>query len=306
LVLFFKKEPLPSRLAFLHESKSTTIGITPNFAGRRVVDIDNRMIAEYVNARVGTVKNATVQRDLTALSSLLPACNAWGGLDGTNPAKSFDRTIIRAPRLDINPPTEAEVAVMLSYAPPGMASVLRFLAATGCRAQEAAQLERRSIDWQAGTVTLCKTKTCARTIRFATPGGDCTSVLADTVPSLASGFVFRSREYSSYRRLSTGFWQVRERAEATELGAGRTFRPFRVPDRRHAFALRWLRAGGSIFDLSKHLGHTSVLTTEGYASLLTSDERATIRIEGRKVATLMDTAAKWAQRIRIHSGLVNA
>ena len=36
---------------------------------------------------------------------------------------------------------------------------------------------------------------------------------------------------------------------------------------------RWLKAGGSIYDLSRHLGHTSVKTTEIYLGHLTGDEQ---------------------------------
>jgi integrase/recombinase XerD len=41
---------------------------------------------------------------------------------------------------------------------------------------------------------------------------------------------------------------------------------------RHLFAVEALRAGMGIYALSKHLGHTSVKTTEIYLSFLTGDE----------------------------------
>jgi integrase/recombinase XerD len=52
--------------------------------------------------------------------------------------------------------------------------------------------------------------------------------------------------------------------EAREKKAKRPFRRFRVPDFRHGFAIRSLRAGMDICSLSRHLGHTSVKTTEIY------------------------------------------
>jgi hypothetical protein len=42
-----------------------------------------------------------------------------------------------------------------------------------------------------------------------------------------------------------------------------------VHDLRHGFAIRWLRARGDIYRLSRHLGPTSVKTYLGY---LTDDE----------------------------------
>ncbi|WP_256138145.1 tyrosine-type recombinase/integrase [Komagataeibacter swingsii] len=53
---------------------------------------------------------------------------------------------------------------------------------------------------------------------------------------------------------------------------GVPFTRFHIHDLRHAFAIRWLKAGGDIYHLSRHLGHTSVKTTEIYLSALTADE----------------------------------
>ncbi|HEX3991602.1 MAG TPA: site-specific integrase, partial [Acetobacteraceae bacterium] len=52
------------------------------------------------------------------------------------------------------------------------------------------------------------------------------------------------------------------------------FRAFRVHDLRHAFAIRWLREGGDIYNLSLHLGHTSLKTTEIYLGHLSAREQA--------------------------------
>lgn len=52
----------------------------------------------------------------------------------------------------------------------------------------------------------------------------------------------------------------------------REFTGFRFHDLRHWFAVEWLKAGRSIYDLQKHLGHTSVSTTEIYLEFLTVDE----------------------------------
>nr|WP_246024414.1 site-specific integrase [Azospirillum ramasamyi] len=47
-------------------------------------------------------------------------------------------------------------------------------------------------------------------------------------------------------------------------GVGTSFRPFRCHDLRHSFAVRALQNGLDICALSKHLGHSSVKTTEIY------------------------------------------
>jgi integrase/recombinase XerD len=61
-----------------------------------------------------------------------------------------------------------------------------------------------------------------------------------------------------------------EKAEAKE---GRTFARFRIHDLSHRFAVWWFKYSGNIYLLSKHLGHTSVTTTEIYLDFLTEEER---------------------------------
>jgi integrase/recombinase XerD len=52
------------------------------------------------------------------------------------------------------------------------------------------------------------------------------------------------------------------------------FRGFRFHDLRHRHAVDWFKSRGSIYDLQKRLGHTSVKTTEIYCAYPTSDEPA--------------------------------
>ena len=52
---------------------------------------------------------------------------------------------------------------------------------------------------------------------------------------------------------------------------------FRRHDLRHRFAVDYLRAGGSIYDLQQILGHASIRTTEDYLRFLTPDEQRTAK-----------------------------
>jgi integrase len=69
------------------------------------------------------------------------------------------------------------------------------------------------------------------------------------------------------------------------------FRPFRVHDLRHAFAIRWLRAGGDIYHLSLHLGHTSLKTTEVYLGHLSAREQAVAQNRAQSVPPVVQTVA---------------
>ncbi len=76
--------------------------------------------------------------------------------------------------------------------------------------------------------------------------------------------------------------RVMARCEAESI----FFTRFRIHDLRHAFAIRWLKAGGDIYRLSRHLGHTSVKTTEIYLSALTADELDRVMHVGTKDGTV--------------------
>lgn len=246
------------------------------FGPLRLSQISTRTIAQFVSSRTGTVSNATIRRDLTALSRLLAACTAWGWLSD-NPAKAFDRTIVKERKRTIELPTDADIAFVLALAPPAMRAIVRLLAETGMRENEAVTLERRDVDWGARRITLVRTKSSRpRALQWATPGGDAGTVLpaADDAPD---GFLFPSREGEAYRNFPTHFGKVMRLAVERAAKEGVPFRRWRAHDLRHRFAVQWLRAGGDIYRLSRHLGHTSVRTTEIYLDHLTEDELDAIR-----------------------------
>jgi integrase len=290
-VVRWSTEVLPSSVkpAVQRRYLASIAMLDPVFGELRLAQITTRTIANYVSSRSGKVSNATIRRDLTALSRLLSACCAWGWLD-TNPAKAFDRSICAEPKRVFRPPTPEEFATLLTYAPAGMQPVLRFLDQTGCRLDEGAHLQRHGIDWEKRVITV-HGKTGPRAIAFSTSGGDVTPILAAAVPHVRSPYVFRNRDGQPYKQMSTNYQEVVGRAIYAEAEAGRTFRKFRIHDLRHGFAIRWLRNGGSIYELKDHLGHTTVSTTEIYLRYLTHGEQeqaksrtdaTKIRLSGRK------------------------
>ena len=243
----------------------------PAFRGLRMSEITTATISDYLAARAGKVSNRTLHNDLTALSRLLSACVAWGWRQD-NPARFYDRTLVRVVKEPIQPPTEADLAQVLAMAPPGMAAVLRLLDASGMRENEAVTLERPEVDWRVGQITLLRTKTNRpRVIDWRTPGGDAGEVLIQHKNRI--GHLFVSEQGETYKNFAANFVQLRNRVAAAAKKDGRPFRPFRVHDLRHGFAIRWLKRGGGIYQLQKHLGHSSIKTTEGYLAYLTAEEQ---------------------------------
>jgi integrase len=240
-----------------------------------VAAISSRTIASYISSRAGKVSNSTIRRDLTALSRLLSACVSWGWITD-NPARSFDRSIVRQKVATLVIPTDAELDTVLKACPIGMRPVLRLLDQTGMRENEAVTLAASDVDWVARQIKLSKTKTNRpRALNWTTPGGDAAPVLEPL--SATVGPLFPSRSGEPYAGFATSYGQVLRRVAEREAKAETGFRRFRAHDLRHRFAIRWLKNGGDIFRLSRHLGHTSVRTTEMYVRHLTDDEMDKVR-----------------------------
>ncbi len=253
--------------------------LDPVFGRLSLAEITPERIAHYISTRAGKVTNATIRRDLTALSRLLSACIAWGWLT-ENPARSFDRSIIRHKAAPLALPSDAELATVIKAAPEGMRPIIRLLAATGMREAEAVNLAARQIDRERRQIVLTHTKNGrVRRLAWSTPGGDAGPIL-DALTA-ADGPLFANRDGDPYRNFATNFGAVIRRVMAREAKAGRPFQRFRAHDLRHRFAVRWLKAGGDLHRLSRHLGHTSVMTTEGYLRHLTDDELDAIDIAER-------------------------
>ena len=233
--------------------------LDPHFRGLFLDQITKRTIADYVAARTKAgATNATIRRDLTALSTILECANTWGWLEA-NPAKDYNRRVIRERREPIRPPTDAQVGDLIARCPKGFGDVIKFLSLTGMRQAEALTLTWADIDFQAGTITLRKTKTSRpRTIDMETVVGLATSAIKSRPRHISSPFVFWHGEGQPYRNFASRFKQY------VNGKKGQKPLEFRCHDLRHKFAIDWLKAGGGIYDLSRHLGHSSVKTTEIY------------------------------------------
>lgn len=258
------------------------------FGGKRLDEIGRQEIAAFVRSRkkgyqrplegggstpVPPVTNATIRRDLTAMSSVFRAAVA-AGMTTVNPAKEWDRGIIKERRMVFVPPTLAEIDTVLSYASShgNFRHLIAFAAQTGVRLNEAAGVEWAEVRLDRGEILLPRTKAGRpRIVALNTPGGDAQSIIATLPRHLRSGFLFwHGVGGERYNYASENFRDLISKTVAGEAVHGRPFRRFRFHDLRHAFAVRWLQAGGDIYALSRHLGHTSVKTTEIYLGYVDS------------------------------------
>lgn len=226
--------------------------LDPFFADLYVDEITRRKVSDYISARrKAGATNATIRRDLTALSRILACCVAWGWRDD-NPAREFDRSIIRERRDPIKPPTDEQIAAVVAKCQPMVAALVLFLAQTGMRQEEAVGLEWPQVDLVRREVTLLKTKTSRP--RVVTLSPEAVGTIVGTPRHITSPYVFWHGDGQRYVEFSSRFHAICKAAG----------QHFRCHDLRHRFAIEWLKAGGDIYKLSRHLGHSSVKTTEIY------------------------------------------
>jgi integrase len=218
----------------------------PYFEGRSLPDINTKMIGDYVASRqAASASNATIRRDLTTLSRVLSYASSRG-MVAANVADDYDRTQVRERRVAIRAPSDAAIeAAARAVEPvmPQMAALLRFLRANGLRSGEA--LRAVWEDVAGGVLTIHETKSGrVRAIDVsALPSGGPGGRL---FPDLPEDSLTLAGRWSWLRRKCPGLPR------------------FRLHDLRHAYAIAEIVRGRDIYDLSRHLGHTSVKTTEVY------------------------------------------
>lgn len=259
--------------------------ISPLLKGLFLDQIKRRNVADFVSARKAAgATDATIRRDLTALSSILRSAVSWGWID-QNVAKQWDRSTLGESSGEIHRLHPRSFDMVMAECPPAFAALLRFLLNTGMRLEEGCSLTWRNVDKTAGTAFIAKTKThMPRTIELEP---EALKIVAAQPTSLASPYVFTHGGGGRYVSPSGFFQKIRDRAQQKAQENEVEFRPFRIHDLRHEFAARWLEKGGAIYDLSRYLGHQSVSTTERHYLRFVPTGKIVVarRLEGTKSGT---------------------
>lgn len=245
--------------------------VAPYLEDLYVDEIDRKKIAQVVSARLlDEVTNATIRRDLTAISSVLSCCVAWGWAE-ENAAKAYDRSVIKERRAPIALPEEDSIDFVVALAPGNFARLIRHAQYTGMREEEIGSLERPQISEKLQQITLTKTKTSRP--RVVPMDERAAGTVLGTTRYLHSQVVYWHGEGVRYANIASRFAEIMGRAEQLAEEQERPFRRFRFHDLRHWYAVDYLRRGGNIYTLQKILGHSSIKTTELYLDYLSPDEQ---------------------------------
>jgi len=152
---------------------------------------------------------------------------------------------------------------------------VRFLDLTGMREREGFELRHDQIEKDMSGATLGKGTKRDR-VRFVPFTSTAAGIVAGIPRHIKSPYVFWHGNGEPYRNVASRHAQIRTKKCVQErLGVTPTFSLHHL---RHRFAVRYLKEGGSIYDLQIILGHDSVKTTEIYLDFLDPEtRRRTIR-----------------------------
>ncbi|MGU3496129.1 tyrosine-type recombinase/integrase [Xanthobacteraceae bacterium A53D] len=247
-----------------------------HFSTRPIAEIGKDEINRFVTARRGDgVTNATIRRDLQAISSLFDFAEDEGWREG-NPALDKMRRL-KEHRDPIVLPDEADYDFVLGRLQQGHAEMLRAARATGMRQDELARAERRHFNAANSSLLVRGKGNKQRTISLSPLaveifGRQSTALTCQNIfhhagkPITQAAFIFS---------------RARRAAQKAAQKSGTAFRGFRFHDMRHLYAVEFLRGGGDIYTLKEHLRHSSVKTTEMYLEFLTPEEAEVAKRGGR-------------------------
>lgn len=233
-----------------------------------VDEINVKTIAKIVRERrAAGVTNATINRDLTAASSVLRYCCAQGWRDD-NPAKAYDRGVTREARDPIVLPLKEDIDTVVAHATGNFGRLIRNAQYTGMRKQENATLEWSDIRDRAADLSRTKTSK-PRSVPYDDRAW---GTLEGTPRHIKTKCVFWHQDgdyVGPYRSVTSNFKQLVTRLHKEK----KISRKFTFHHLRHWFAVDYLRRGGNIYALQIELGHSSIKTTELYLAFLTPDEQ---------------------------------
>ena len=245
--------------------------LTPLLNGKYLDEVDGRLVSEIIRTRqsVDDVSNATIKRDLTALSSVLTYAIGQDWIE-SNPVLPKLR-FIKERRDPIVLPRAEDVQKIIARAPGLFATLIRAALATGCRQDELAKARWSQLDLKAKRLTVVGKGNKTRVIDLEPFGG--TEVFASLPTGIGDAPLFWHDDGQPYSTVASRFGFLMRQLVKRD----KTFRRFRFHDLRHLHAVEWLRSGRSIYSLQQRLGHGSIQVTEGYLKYLPGDDQHVVK-----------------------------
>lgn len=243
--------------------------LEPTIGGKTLGEITVKLLNIYVDARMAAgVTNATIKRDLVALSQVLKFAIRRGYTE-SNAAFIVMKGFKERKHL-IYLPEPAHIQMVLDRLPAGIAKMALAAWRTGCREGELIAATESAVDHGRKQFTVVGKRNKRRTIDLTPFDGYEVFV---TRSGIGETPLFPKEDGGVYKSMPVRFAECVQSVEKRAAKEGISFRPFRFHDLRHRHAVDWLKDGRSIYDLQQRLGHSSVKTTEIYLDFITGDEK---------------------------------
>lgn len=257
---------------------------TPILGSYNIDKIDGRAIVELISYRSRQKASpATIRRDLTAISQVLEYAEFMEWREG-NPTLSKRRQL-KERRDPIVLPQHDAIETIIAEAPQMFGDMIRAAWLTGCRQNELVTARWSAFNEKAGTLEVIGKGNKRRTITLAP---EAIALLQGMPRTLKQDLIFCVNG-GPISQAASDFTHLRREAIKKAQARGEELQRFRFHDLRHLYAVEALRSGKGIYELSQHLGHTSVKTTEIYLDFLTPEQKAASKM-GQDIK--QDTAAQ--------------
>lgn len=222
------------------------------------------------------VKNATIRRDLTALSSVFNHAIDEGWISD-NPATAINRKrIVPEKIVKIVLPQPESIAEIFPKLPERIRDMCEFTRETGLRMDELIKLRHTDVERSGRFITVTNGKgSKVRTIPLTAQA----ETIIDRQPRyIGKPWVFWKNAGDPFADVSSRIGGYVSRAAQKAAREEREFLPFSHHGFRHLFAVEYLRLSrGSIYDLQGEMGHDSISTTERYLAFLTPEQEKAAR-----------------------------
>jgi integrase/recombinase XerD len=243
--------------------------LAPWLEGRGLSDIDGPLVATIIRERQRSgVTNATIKRDLGALSSVMNFSILQGWVE-SNPVLPKLK-LVPERRDPIMLPSDRDIALVMERAPGMIGAMITAALKTGAREDELAKVKRVDLDHVRKQLTVVGKRNKLRVIDLVPFEGY--EFLTALPAFVGKPHLFWHDKGEPYASFAPTFNKLMNRVEDWAKSNGVEFRRFRFHHLRHRHAVDWLKSSRDIYSLQGRLGHTSIKTTEMYLDYLTPEE----------------------------------
>ncbi len=240
--------------------------------GLAIQQVTADVLKDMIKARKRAgVKNATIRRDLTAISSVLNHGVDEGWIEENETETINRRRVVPARKARIVLPREEMMAIAFPRLETRIRDLCDFTRETGLRLDEATSLKHDAIDRVERVITVVNGK--GSKVRAVPLTAKAEEIMGRQPRFIGRPFVFWQGKGERLKEVSSRITQACAASARRAAQQRSEFQAFSHHGFRHLFAVEYLRSGrGSIYDLQGEMGHSNIATTEEYLAFLTPEQ----------------------------------